>query len=81
MGQDNVLDRFLDWRRKPNVQIPDLYRYSLRKDGYISEFYSSSGSQIVFRRNLNDWELETFCELLHLLGSMSIEQNKKDNLI
>lgn len=35
----------------------------------------------VFRRNLNDWELEIFCQLLQLLESARIDHNKEDNLI
>lgn len=47
----------------------------------MAEFYSNSSWQVSFRRNLNDWEIVDFCQLLLQLESTHIDQNKVDSLV
>lgn len=59
----------------------ELFNCALNKEGYIADFNSNSGWNITFRRNLNDWELDSFCQLLQQLNTCSVDQNNADRLI
>lgn len=50
-------------------RFPDLFSCALNKDGHIADFDPTSGWHITFRRNLNDWELNSFFQLLQQLST------------
>ncbi|KAG5616811.1 hypothetical protein H5410_016635 [Solanum commersonii] len=62
------------------VSRPDFSRCN-NKDEVVADFYFNTGWQMNFRRNLNDWEIDDFCQLLLQLDYTHIDQSKEDSLV
>lgn len=61
-------------------KFPTLFSCALDKDAHIADFKQSLGWHITFRRNLNDRELISFCQLLQQLHTCLIEMNKSGQI-
>lgn len=62
-------------------RFPNLFICALNKEGPIVNFYPVPECHITFRRNLNDWEVESFCQLMRQLNTCLIDRNKADMLV
>lgn len=49
--------------------FPHLYTLSSQKNARVSHVWSQQGWDLVFRRALNDWEIEEVASLLEVLNS------------
>lgn len=58
-------------------KFPNLFRCALNKEGHIINFCPNSGWYITFRRNLNDWEVESYCQLTQQLNTCLIDRTKQ----
>lgn len=56
-----------------------FFRCYNNKDGVVADFNSNTGCQMNFRRNLNNWEIDDFCQLLLQLDYTHIDQSKGDS--
>ncbi|KAK6803904.1 hypothetical protein RDI58_001688 [Solanum bulbocastanum] len=63
----------IGWKGRP------IYSLSIWKF-FTAEFHLKSGWQLRFRRNLNDWEIQEFCQLLQQFGSVYIDQSGHPDL-
>lgn len=62
-------------------RFPTLYNCSSNKDGKFLEYYSSSGWQLNFRREFNDKRMEDVGQLLQLVGTTVVEEDKEDFMV
>lgn len=62
-------------------RFPNLYNCSVNKDCSVAEFYSTNGWQINPRRGFNDWEFEEVGQLLQLLDTTVVEEDKEDLMV
>ncbi|XP_039040629.1 uncharacterized protein LOC120178942 [Hibiscus syriacus] len=67
------------------ILFPRLFSLSTNKFGKLCEFgeFLSSGWiwDVKVRRNLNDWELEQWCNLVSIISSFSLSIDSSDGLI
>lgn len=50
-------------------------------DFWNSDYWLNQGFNVIFRRNFNDRETDSYFSLLQLLNSYQIPQNRPDNLL
>lgn len=74
------------WADAWNKQIPlkesfpDLFLICSNPDANINECWTTQGWKLVFRRLLNDWEVERVAKLLELLEKFSGTSSAPDSL-
>ncbi|KAG5605409.1 hypothetical protein H5410_026901 [Solanum commersonii] len=74
------------WTDAWNKQIPlkesfpDLFLLCSNPDANINECWTAQGWDLIFRRFLNDWEVERVAKLLELLEKFSGITNAPDSL-
>lgn len=61
--------------------LRDLFQICENPDGNVSDCWTEQGCNLVFKRFLNDWEVERVAELLGKLGGMSIDTNATDRML
>ncbi|KAH0709195.1 hypothetical protein KY284_010622 [Solanum tuberosum] len=59
------------WLGEENLKImyPDLYILSLQQMDTVAQVWSPQGWDLIFRRALNDWEVDRVAGLLHTLNA------------
>lgn len=53
------------------LAFPTLYTMATYQHGSVSDFYTNSPWNMIFRRNCNEWELERTCILFQQIGTLS----------
>ncbi|KAE8667710.1 NUP155 protein [Hibiscus syriacus] len=65
--------------------FPRLFSISINKTGKLVDFgeYSSTGWswEVQFRRNLNDWEIEQWANLMAVISSFTLSMDSSDGMI
>lgn len=70
VGEESLKNRF-----------PTLYNCSFNREGCVSEFYFPDGRQLNFRRDFNDWEVVEVGQLLQVLSTAVVVENKEDTMV
>ncbi|WMV14116.1 hypothetical protein MTR67_007501 [Solanum verrucosum] len=61
--------------------FPNLYTLSLQRSATVAQVWSQQGWNLVFRRALNDWEIEDVARLLEVLNTPPAISQRKDEPI
>lgn len=61
--------------------FPNLYTLSLQRSATVAQVWSQQGWNLVFRRALNDWEIEDVARLLEVLNTPPAISQRKDKPI
>lgn len=73
MGDSNLKDRF-----------PSIFAIATNKRAYVNELFMRSGTGgdwcVQVGRNLQDWEVEEYCNLLNLLAGLSLGNGKDERI-
>ena len=60
--------------------FPDIFVLAQHQEKSVAEMWSPQGWNMIFRRNLNDWEIPRMIELFKLLESFQGIQPGEDYL-
>ena len=71
----------LDWSRVLGKFIPGLFSICLNSDSKIQEVWSPQGWNLLFRRFLNDWEIEWVTDMLASIGDFPGTNLETDKLL
>ncbi|WMV54052.1 hypothetical protein MTR67_047437 [Solanum verrucosum] len=61
--------------------FPDLFQICGNPDANVGDCWTEQGWDLVFRRLLNDWEVERVAEILGMLGGVTINANATDRML
>ncbi|WMV10712.1 hypothetical protein MTR67_004097 [Solanum verrucosum] len=61
--------------------FPDLFQICGNPDANVGDCWTEQGWDLVFRRLLNDWEVERVAEILGMLGGVTINANATDGML
>ncbi|WMV41703.1 hypothetical protein MTR67_035088 [Solanum verrucosum] len=61
--------------------FPDLFQICGNPDANVGDCWTEQGWDLVFRRLLNDWEVEMVAEILGMLGGVTINANATDRML
>jgi len=70
LGEDNLRNLF-----------PHLYTLSLQSNATVAQVWSQQGWDLIFRRALNDWEIEEIAKLLEVLNNFPGTSPRSDKPI
>lgn len=72
-----------NWLEQDNLKTiyPDTYSLSVQRENLISQIWSPQGWNLLFRRPLNDWEIERFSNMLSLLQQFKGLSGNGDKLL
>ncbi|WMV55343.1 hypothetical protein MTR67_048728 [Solanum verrucosum] len=61
--------------------FPGLFQICGNPDANVGDCWTEQGWDLVFRRLLNDWEVERVAEILGMLGGVTINANATDRML
>ena len=72
-----------DWTGQGSLEnlFPGLFSICLNPDSKIQEVWSPQGWNLLFRRFLNDWEIEWVTDMLALIGDLPGTNLETDKLL